>query len=68
MERLVKGDQVVVVVGKDRGKTGEIVGRGQDGKFVVQGINLAKNMLNQIQHKVRLVVFLIKKCRLRVLT
>ena len=42
MERLVKGDQVIVVVGKDRGKTGEIVARRQDGKFVVQGINLVK--------------------------
>jgi large subunit ribosomal protein L24 len=42
MERLVKGDQVVVVVGKDRGKTGEIVTRGQDGKFIVQGLNVVK--------------------------
>jgi len=42
MERLVKGDQVVVVTGKDRGKTGEITLRGEDGKFVVQGINLVK--------------------------
>jgi len=42
MERLVKGDQVIVVAGKDKGKTGEITLRGQDGKFVVQGINLVK--------------------------
>ena len=42
MERLVKGDQVIVVAGKDRGKTGEVTLRGVDGKFVVQGINLVK--------------------------
>jgi len=42
MERLVKGDQVIVTAGKDRGKTGEVTVRGTDGKFVVQGINLVK--------------------------
>jgi large subunit ribosomal protein L24 len=42
MERLVKGDQVIVTAGKDRGKTGEVTLRGNDGKFVVQGINLVK--------------------------
>lgn len=42
MERLVKGDQVVVTVGKDRGKQGEVLRRIEGGKFVVQGINLVK--------------------------
>ncbi|PHS33105.1 MAG: 50S ribosomal protein L24 [Methylophaga sp.] len=42
MERLIKGDQVVVLTGKDRGKQGEILNRGVDGKFLVQGINLVK--------------------------
>ena len=42
MERLKTGDQVVVIAGKDRGKQGEIKARGQDGKFVVEGINLVK--------------------------
>jgi large subunit ribosomal protein L24 len=42
MERLVKGDQVIVVAGKDRGKTGEVTVRGVNGKFVVQGLNLVK--------------------------
>ena len=42
MERLVKGDQVVVTAGKDRGKQGEILRRVEGGKFVVQGINLVK--------------------------
>ena len=45
MERLKKGDQVVVLTGKDRGKQAEILSRiEKDGKvkFVVQGINLVK--------------------------
>ncbi len=42
MERLVKGDQVVVTTGKDRGKQGEVISRKQDGKYLVQGINLVK--------------------------
>ncbi len=42
MERLKKGDQVVVIAGKDRGKTGEITARAKNGKFIVQGINLVK--------------------------
>ena len=42
MERLKKGDQVVVMTGKDRGKQGEVLNRGLDGKFLVQGVNLVK--------------------------
>ncbi|NQZ53566.1 MAG: 50S ribosomal protein L24 [Piscirickettsiaceae bacterium] len=42
MERLRKGDQVVVTAGKDRGKQGEILNLGTEGKFLVQGINLVK--------------------------
>lgn len=45
MERLKKGDQVVVTTGKDRGKEGEIQSRVEKNgqvQFVVQGINLVK--------------------------
>ncbi len=42
MERLKTGDQVVVLAGKDRGTKGEIKARGEDGKFVVEGVNLVK--------------------------
>jgi large subunit ribosomal protein L24 len=42
MERLLKGDQVVVTTGKDRGKQGEVLRRVEGGKYVVQGINLVK--------------------------
>jgi large subunit ribosomal protein L24 len=38
-----KGDQVVVLTGKDKGKTGEvIVAMPSEGKVVVAGVNIAK--------------------------
>ncbi len=42
MKKLVKGDQVVVKMGKDRGKHGQVIGCEQNGRYLVQGINLAK--------------------------
>ena len=41
--KLKKGDKVVVTVGKDKGKTGEITKvMPAEGRAVVQGINLVK--------------------------
>lgn len=41
--KIKKGDQVVVLSGDDKGKTGEIVkAMPKEGKVVVQGINLVK--------------------------
>ena len=41
--KIKKGDQVVVLSGDDKGKTGEVVkSMPKDGKVVVQGVNLVK--------------------------
>ncbi len=41
--KIKKGDQVVVLSGDDKGKTGEVVkAMPQEGKVVVQGVNLVK--------------------------
>ena len=41
-QRIRKGDTVVVLSGKDKGKTGEIVSAlPKDGKVVVSGVNIA---------------------------
>ena len=41
--KIKKGDQVIVLSGDDKGKTGEVVkALPQEGKVVVQGINLVK--------------------------
>lgn len=42
MNRLKKGDEVVVITGKDKGKQGSISEVMQNGKVLVDGINLVK--------------------------
>ncbi|MBQ8250567.1 MAG: 50S ribosomal protein L24 [Alphaproteobacteria bacterium] len=41
--RIKKGDQVIVITGRDKGKTGEVIkSMPKENKVVVQGINLVK--------------------------
>ena len=41
-QKIRKGDQVVVLSGKDKGKTGEVVrAMPRDGKVIVSGVNIA---------------------------
>lgn len=48
--KLKKGDKVVVLSGKDKGKQGEIVSVApKDGKAVVEGINMAIRHTKQSQ-------------------
>lgn len=41
MNKIIKGDQVVVIAGKDKGKQGQVV-RVLGDKIVVEGVNVAK--------------------------
>ena len=41
MNKLIKGDQVIVIAGKDQGKQGQVV-RVLGDKIVVEGVNVAK--------------------------
>ena len=41
MNKIIKGDQVIVITGKDKGKQGQVV-RVLGDKVVVEGINVAK--------------------------
>jgi large subunit ribosomal protein L24 len=41
MNKIVKGDQVIVIAGKDKGKQGQVV-RVLGDKVVVEGVNVAK--------------------------
>ena len=41
MNKIIKGDQVVVIAGKDKGKQGQVV-RVLGDKVVVEGVNLVK--------------------------
>jgi large subunit ribosomal protein L24 len=42
MQKLRKGDEVIVLTGKDKGKQGKIVKLLGDNKLLVEGINRAK--------------------------
>lgn len=43
-----KGDRVVVTAGNDKGKTGEVLSRGED-RVLVQGVNVRKKHLKRTQ-------------------
>lgn len=43
-----KGDRVLVIAGNDRGKTGEVLARGED-RVLIQGINVRKKHLKRTQ-------------------
>ena len=42
MRRIKKGDDVVIVTGKDKGRRGTVTAVMSDGRVLVEGINLAK--------------------------
>ncbi len=42
MKKIRKGDQVVVLSGRDKGRTGPVVQVLSDGKVLVEGVNVAK--------------------------
>ena len=42
MNKIRKGDEVVVLTGKDRGRRGAVLGRVGDERVVVEGVNRAK--------------------------
>jgi large subunit ribosomal protein L24 len=48
--KLKKGDRVVVLAGKDKGKEGEIASVNPSGKAVVDGINIAVRHTKQSQN------------------
>ena len=45
MNKIIKGDQVVVITGKDKGKQGQVV-RVLDGKVVVEGVNVVLSVFS----------------------
>lgn len=50
MQKLKKGDNVVVLTGKDKGRSGEIIKlMPKEGKALVQGINMIKRHQRQSQ-------------------
>ena len=42
MQRIIKGDQVVVITGRDRGTKGTVLSRVDDRNIIVEGVNVVK--------------------------
>ncbi len=42
MRKIKKGDEIIVITGKDKGRRGTVSAVQDDGKIVVEGLNLAK--------------------------
>jgi large subunit ribosomal protein L24 len=42
MNKIRKGDEVVVITGKDKGRRGTVLSLYEDGRILVEGINIAK--------------------------
>lgn len=45
MNKIVKGDEVIVIAGRDKGKRGKVLSRASDEKILVEGVNLVKKHL-----------------------
>ncbi len=51
MQKIRKGDKVVVLTGKDKGRTGEIIQMmPKEGRALVRGVNLVKRHTRQTQN------------------
>ena len=42
MNKIKKGDEVIVIAGKDRGRRGTVIRMYDDGRVLVEGINIAR--------------------------
>lgn len=42
MQRIIKGDQVVVIAGRDHGTKGTVLSRVDDRHIIVEGVNVVK--------------------------
>jgi large subunit ribosomal protein L24 len=52
MQKIKKGDKVVVLAGKDKGPTGEVLAVApRDSKAIVRGINLVRRHQRQTQNQ-----------------
>ncbi len=48
MQKIRKGDKVVILTGKDKGRTGEVIGmKPKEGRALVRGLNMVKRHQKQ---------------------
>ena len=63
MNKIRKGDQVIVLTGRDKGKRGTVSLRKDDAHLVVDGVNLVKKHAKPNPLKGVVVALLKKPCR-----
>lgn len=52
MEKIKKGDQVIVIAGRDKGKKGEVIKvASKKGSLIVKGVNLVKKAVKKSKEK-----------------
>lgn len=42
MNKILKGDEIIVIAGRDKGKRGKVSLRSDDSRLLIEGINLVK--------------------------
>ena len=42
MNKILKGDEIIVIAGRDKGKRGKVSLRADDSRLLIEGINLVK--------------------------
>jgi large subunit ribosomal protein L24 len=42
MNKIRKGDEIIVIAGRDKGKRGKVVSRKDESRLVVEGVNIVK--------------------------
>lgn len=52
MNKIRKGDKVILNTGKDKGKQGVVLNVLKTGHVVVEGLNMVKNIPNQTLQKI----------------
>jgi large subunit ribosomal protein L24 len=45
MQRIKKGDEIIVIAGKDKGRRGTVLSITENGRVLVEGVNVAKKHL-----------------------
>ena len=42
MNKIIKGDEVIVITGRDKGKRGKVAERASEDRLIVDGVNIVK--------------------------
>jgi len=61
MQNIKKGDEVIVIAGRSKGKRGNVLKRLDENRLLVENVNMVKKHLRVIPVQVKLAVLLSKR-------